>query len=163
MSGKPARTIARGRSLLIRTSSSPRPGKTFFPPDAIIEEYANFADAHNGRVLWTMGPTNMETLETVQNVIVYSHASGNALIGRIVGADHKYDPEAWAKNHSDDMDFVAPEPWSHEPAATWIALEKVRVGHILLSDYRTLNGNNTLKDLMSGSGSGKVLVECLRG
>lgn len=160
--GSPGRILVRGRSLLVRTSGSPRAGKTFFPPDAVIDEYVRFADEHNGRVLWTMGRMKMSTLEHTQNVILYSSGSGNAMVGRIVGAGRQYDPERWAESHSDDMDFMAPEPWASEKASMWVALEQVRFGHILLSDYRPTNSDRELKELMVGAGSGKVLIDCIR-
>lgn len=163
MERKPGRVLVRGTSLLVRTGSRPRAGKTFFPPDAIINEYAQFADKHGSRVLWTMGPMNMATLEDVTSVIVYSADSGDALIGRIVGAGRGYDPAAWGSgSDGDDAGFLAPEPWASNPAASWIALDRVRVGHILLSDYRPARGGRDLKDLMKGSGGGKVLIDCIR-
>lgn len=106
-------TTLDGTTLLVRLGYTLHPGRPYFPPRTIMDEYLKYAQLHEGRLLYTDNRLGMSAKanEDTDHILLYSSKTLMMLVGDATGFGGPYDPDQWSKT----SDYQLPRPWSMMP------------------------------------------------
>lgn len=124
-----ATTIVEGVSLALRIGYAPHTGRMYLTPQATLEEFLRYSNAHKRKFLYTdnrNGASIKSKIDLPDHLILFSPKADFKLIGDIFLCGKDYDPSTW------QSEYNTPEPWCRMPARYWYMIRNLR----LLTDFK---------------------------
>lgn len=124
-----------GLTMLLRISANQHSPGIFTPPEAILEEYYQFAQQHGGKVLYPFTRNYKTLMPAIDSLGLFASDTKALLYGTVTGFGGPYAPGSWDALN----EYQAPQSVRDEPTRHWVALDNVATGTLDPSLYSAIN------------------------